>query len=765
MERSRSRGVFRASCRRKRWSSVARIWRRLLSGVTGRISFLPAFIALLVGAASTTAQGQAGCAAGMRNYPCVYVANDSDGTVSVISSSNSVIATINLATPGLVAFPQGVAVTPDNASVYVAGVQADLSGAAHPAVWVLSTATSTVATTITDKQGLQGVPSQVAITPNGKQAWVAEPHCDGCMPFQVQVIDTATNQLVQPITIFTNPTAIAFSPDGTLAYVADDCVQGMVDLPCVDVLDTASYLPVNGSPILDTSDTSTENASIAVTPDGKLVCMSVLRGNFSAIAFFQASNNTYLTTTQLSTNFFTFSNYGFGMTPGGTLYAAASPDDQSQGVVDSISTASQTFNGAVNVGKGPAGLAVSPDGTLVYVTNSTGNSVSVIQNGLPLGKPVPVGNNPQGVATMPTIFPIIITQPLSQTIGYLQTATLSVAAGGSQPLTYQWFQGMSGDMSMSIPGATNNSFTTPPLSSTTNYWVLVSNAAGGVDSNTATITVTVAPPVCGPVVLNQASPPLTITASVTCTDPQGEALSTTMNWGDNSQTPGDGGSLNQVPHTYDNAAIYTLTVTATNTSGLQGTATGFLNLLLPQQASMFAGQSGSTTGTVLSPGPVLVTFECTTIRDSNGNINDASTLGISCSSLPPQVMLNQGQTSVTIVIQTTGLATGMLSPGMRHQNWLYAMWLTPWPLGFLAIGWGGTESRRSRGKCRALAGVVVLLVLFTSCGGGFTPPKPKPATTTPPGSYQVTVVDLPVGSVTGFVQTTLIVPLVVERPQ
>jgi hypothetical protein len=50
-------------------------------------------------------------------------------------------------------------------------------------------------------------------------------------------------------------------------------------------------------------------------------------------------------------------------------------------------------------------------------------------------------------------------------------------------------------------------------------------------------------------------------------------------------------------------------------------------------------------------------------------------------------------------------------------------------------------------------------MLLPSCGGGFTVPGGQAAT--PAGNYRVTVIDRPVEgqSLTGFVQTSLIVPL------
>ncbi len=83
--------------------------------------------------------------------------------------------------------------------------------------------------------------------------------------------------------------------------------------------------------------------------------------------------------------------------------------------------------------------------------------------------------------------PSITTQPQSQTIASGQTITLSVAATGTA-LSYQWYQGASGDTSRPV-GTNAASFTTPPLTGSTTYWVRVSDSCAQADSAAATVTV------------------------------------------------------------------------------------------------------------------------------------------------------------------------------------------------------------------------------------------------------------------------------------
>jgi len=114
---------------------------------------------------------------------------------------------------------------------------------------------------------------------------------------------------------------------------------------------------------------------------------------------------------------------------------------------------------------------------------SLGNTPSASD---PDGNPVEVSGS-AGTITVCTA-PSITAQPQSQTIPSGQTATLSVTATGTAPLSYQWYWGSSGDISNPVSGATSSSYTTPALTQTTSYWVRIWNAFGSVNSNTATIS-------------------------------------------------------------------------------------------------------------------------------------------------------------------------------------------------------------------------------------------------------------------------------------
>ena len=85
------------------------------------------------------------------------------------------------------------------------------------------------------------------------------------------------------------------------------------------------------------------------------------------------------------------------------------------------------------------------------------------------------------------VAPTITTQPANQTVTAGQTATFSVVASGTAPLTYQWQKNAT-----AIAGATAASYTTPVTTTADSgelFRVIVSNSAGSTPSMSATLTV------------------------------------------------------------------------------------------------------------------------------------------------------------------------------------------------------------------------------------------------------------------------------------
>ncbi len=84
----------------------------------------------------------------------------------------------------------------------------------------------------------------------------------------------------------------------------------------------------------------------------------------------------------------------------------------------------------------------------------------------------------------------ITTHPAFTTIAPGASATLTVVAAGTAPISYQWYIGTSGNTGSPIAGATNASVTVSPTVNTS-YWVRVSNSCNPTGNNSTTALVTV----------------------------------------------------------------------------------------------------------------------------------------------------------------------------------------------------------------------------------------------------------------------------------
>ncbi len=129
------------------------------------------------------------------------------------------------------------------------------------------------------------------------------------------------------------------------------------------------------------------------------------------------------------------------------------------------STATQT-SFASGVGS-PVDLAVGPEGSLYYISIWDGQV--------------------RRIDSVGSQAPQITQHPANLTVGVGQTATFTVAATGSAPLSYQWQRN-----GADIAGATSASYTTGPATLADNgaqFLCRVSNSAGSATSNAATLTV------------------------------------------------------------------------------------------------------------------------------------------------------------------------------------------------------------------------------------------------------------------------------------
>src|SRR6195256_4334946 len=188
--------------------------------------------------------------------------------------------------------------------------------------------------------------------------------------------------------------------------------------------------------------------------------------------------------------------------------------------------------------------------------------------------------------------PSITAQPTSQMVTAGQTATFSVAATGTAPLAYQWKKN-----NVAISGANSSSYTTTPATSSDNgaqFTVTISNAAGTITSNPATLTINVPPSITAQPASQtvMAGQPATFSVSVSGTAPlsyQWQKNGTVLSGATSS-------AYTTLPTTTsDDGALFTVTVTNTAGSVTSSAAALTVTPLLPTAAYGFNEGSGNTT--------------------------------------------------------------------------------------------------------------------------------------------------------------------------
>jgi YVTN family beta-propeller protein len=161
----------------------------------------------------------------------------------IAAATNTIVASIGL---GVNHWPGPLVITPDGAYAYVA----DTFGL----VWVIRTADNTIVTTI------PGVahPDDIAITPDGRHVWVTSNsvYSDNF----VYVITTAYNAVSAQLPFYAaRLSGVAFTPDGSFAYVADR-TDGEVVVIARWSHDRVATVPIGFWP-----------TDVAITPDGAFV--------------------------------------------------------------------------------------------------------------------------------------------------------------------------------------------------------------------------------------------------------------------------------------------------------------------------------------------------------------------------------------------------------------------------------------------------------------------------------------------------------------
>ncbi len=289
-----------------------------------------------------------------------YVANTNSGSVTVINT-NTLAAVGSIAIGGV---PWGIAVNPAGTRAYVA--RYDVTGS----VVVINTASNLPVATITTGSGTR----YVAVSPDGTRVYASNFDAN-----TVSVIDAASNTVVATVTVGNRPSGIAVSPTGSFAYVTNENSNDF------SVIDTTTNTVIATTSVGGTGVGEQPHA-VAFHPTApKAYVMNTATNNFSIInttTHGRAANRSIGD----NTNAVVFNAAGT------RAYIAA------LGTVV-IDNATNNPLGTINGGAGPRGIAITPDGARVFVTNRFDGTVSAIDAATQsvIGT-IPVGSFPEGIA-------------------------------------------------------------------------------------------------------------------------------------------------------------------------------------------------------------------------------------------------------------------------------------------------------------------------------------------------------------------------------
>jgi DNA-binding beta-propeller fold protein YncE len=364
--------------------------------------------------------------------PLVYVSAGS-GTSTAQSINSSTYGTATLALSGAVGDePNALQVTPDGTELIVA------EGAAHQ-VQIVSTGTGAVTGTVSIPAvgATPSKPNAVAVNPAGTMAWIVD-----AANARVYPLSLATLTLGAPVTVGAqgDPTAIVVTPDGAQVFVAD---YGSHQVSAIstssDAVTTIAIGGTTGTPI-----------ALAVTPNsGHVYVADQANSEIDDIA-----TSTDVVATMLTVPSLADGNFGGGgdpnilaITPDGSkLYVAS----YQGGTVEDITVGSDTLAdtialppGGVDGAPDPNALALTPNGCTLYVNDYDNNKVDVyaVSTDTLEGTPA-IGDtgDPIGMAAAPTGAAVYVANYYDSTVSVISTISNTVVdtpnTGSGAPSPY-----------------------------------------------------------------------------------------------------------------------------------------------------------------------------------------------------------------------------------------------------------------------------------------------------------------------------------------
>ena len=358
----------------------------------------------------------------------LYVANTGSGTISVINTDTNTVIDTNPTAIGV----NNITVGSSPSALAVNGNKLYVANTGSGTISVINTDTYTRIdadpTSTSMDIRVDASPSAVSFSPDGSLAYVA--HANDT----VTVITTKDNKVFATINVDTAAEngghAIAVSPDGTRIYVTDAVDRTVRVIELGRLSNSAPFSPGSTVPGVPDPVTGMVTGRINVQDadqDRLTYSLTSPPAGGSTVTIDQETGSFIYTPTQAArdqasaTSGFDYDTFSVLVSDGiaststsvRVLVAPTSPPD---------SPAAST---SVQVGSGPSGSAVS--GGFTYVINYDSNNVSVIDNATrQVVTRLDVGTGPLSVAANPSRNRVYVSNSMSNTISVIDTSANTV---------------------------------------------------------------------------------------------------------------------------------------------------------------------------------------------------------------------------------------------------------------------------------------------------------------------------------------------------
>src|SRR5262245_2902921 len=226
-------------------------------------------------------------------------------------------------------------------------------------------------------------PLGIAVSPDGTHAAVTT--ASNFAPRALHIIDLATQTVAQTISIGNSFVGVAYSPDGNTLYVGGGADN---DLKVFTRNPSGQWAQ---APRIAIASAATSGLSLSPSGDKVYVALNranalgVVDTNTRAVARIPTGAFPYATVTSRDGLKVYVSNWGGRLPQAGDATDDSNPvvvdpatGIANNGTISVYNTTTQTIAKTIEVGLHPSAMALSPDGSRLYVANANSDSISVI---------------------------------------------------------------------------------------------------------------------------------------------------------------------------------------------------------------------------------------------------------------------------------------------------------------------------------------------------------------------------------------------------